>query len=88
MLFRSPLSSRACCLSMIASENRCPPIGSWPEGMLFRIMLWAACRPLSPVDRFNAGIAVVPVEIRLGTGYSGSEYHSAMMNQIVQPMHG
>src|SRR5882672_2289544 len=35
------------CLSMIprkrfafvARENRPPPIGSWPEGMLFRIML-------------------------------------------------
>jgi hypothetical protein len=26
-------------LSMISSENRYPPIGSWPEGMLFRIML-------------------------------------------------
>ena len=25
---------------MIFSENRYPPIGSWPEGMLFRIMLW------------------------------------------------
>ena len=25
--------------SMIFSENRNPPIGSWPEGMLFRIML-------------------------------------------------
>jgi len=25
-------------LSMIFSENRCPPIGSLPEGMLFRIM--------------------------------------------------
>jgi hypothetical protein len=24
---------------MISSENRYPPIGSWPEGMLFRIML-------------------------------------------------
>jgi hypothetical protein len=24
---------------MIFSENRCPPIGSEPEGMLFRIML-------------------------------------------------
>jgi hypothetical protein len=24
---------------MILSENRFPPIGSWPEGMLFRIML-------------------------------------------------
>ena len=23
---------------MIFSENRYPPIGSWPEGMLFRIM--------------------------------------------------
>ena len=28
------------CLSMIFSENRFPPIGAWPEGMLFRIMLW------------------------------------------------
>ena len=32
------------CLSMIsalvARENRFPPIGSLPEGMLFRIMLW------------------------------------------------
>ena len=27
------------CLSMIFSENRFPPIGSEPEGMLFRIML-------------------------------------------------
>jgi len=27
------------CLSMIFPENRFPPIGSWPEGMLFRIML-------------------------------------------------
>jgi hypothetical protein len=36
------------CLSMISAQtrsafvarkNRCPPIGSWPEGMLFRIML-------------------------------------------------
>ena len=26
---------------MIFSENRYPPVGSWPEGMLFRIMLWA-----------------------------------------------
>jgi len=26
-------------LSVIFSENRFPPIGSWPEGMLFRIML-------------------------------------------------
>jgi hypothetical protein len=25
---------------MIFSENRCPPVGSWPEGMLFRIMLY------------------------------------------------
>src|SRR5258705_10814416 len=32
----------ALCLSMIFSENRFPPIGSEPEGMLFRIML--ACR--------------------------------------------
>jgi len=24
--------------SMIFSENRYPPIGSWPEGMLFGIM--------------------------------------------------
>jgi hypothetical protein len=29
----------ALCLSMIFSENRCTPIGSQPEGMLFRIML-------------------------------------------------
>src|SRR5258708_7350425 len=29
----------AYCLSMISSENRRPPIGSLPEGMLFRIML-------------------------------------------------
>jgi hypothetical protein len=28
------------CLSMISSENRIPPIGSKPEGKLFRIMLW------------------------------------------------
>jgi hypothetical protein len=27
------------CLSMIFSENRFPPIGSRPEGMLFRIRL-------------------------------------------------
>ena len=27
------------CLSMISSENRLLPIGSWPEGMLFRVML-------------------------------------------------
>jgi len=27
------------CLSMIFSENRYPPVGSLPEGMLFRIML-------------------------------------------------
>jgi hypothetical protein len=27
------------CLSMMYSENRFPPIGSWLEGMLFRIML-------------------------------------------------
>jgi hypothetical protein len=46
------------------------------------------CRPLSPVDRFNAGIAVVPVEIRLCIGYPGSEYHSAIMNQTIQPVHG
>lgn len=26
---------------MIFSENRFPPIGSQPEGMLFRIMLYA-----------------------------------------------
>ena len=32
----------ALCLSMIFSENPLPPIGSEPEGMLFRIML--ACR--------------------------------------------
>ena len=44
--------------------------------------------PLSLVGRFDAGIAVVPVEIRLGVGYPGSEYHSAMMNQIIQPMRG
>jgi hypothetical protein len=29
----------AFCLSMIFSENRIPPIGSKPEGKLFRIML-------------------------------------------------
>jgi len=28
-------------LSMILSENRYPPIGSQPEGMLFRIMLYS-----------------------------------------------
>jgi hypothetical protein len=27
------------CLSMIFSENRFPPIGSMPEGLLFRITL-------------------------------------------------
>jgi len=27
------------CLSMIFSENRIPPVGSKPEGKLFRIML-------------------------------------------------
>jgi hypothetical protein len=25
--------------AFVAKENRYPPIGSWPEGMLFRIML-------------------------------------------------
>jgi hypothetical protein len=30
----------AFCLSMAFSENRIPPIGSKPEGKLFRIMLW------------------------------------------------
>ena len=29
----------AFCLSMIFSENRIPPLGSKPEGKLFRIML-------------------------------------------------
>jgi hypothetical protein len=29
----------AFCLSMIFSENRIPPVGSKPEGKLFRIML-------------------------------------------------
>jgi len=29
---------------MIFSENRRPPIGSKPEGKLFRIMLWCALR--------------------------------------------
>ena len=29
----------ATCLRMIFSENRVPPIGSKPEGMLFGIML-------------------------------------------------
>jgi hypothetical protein len=48
----------------------------------------AAYGPLPPVDRFNAGVALVPVEIRLGIGYPGSEYRSSMMNQIIQPMHG
>src|SRR6266851_990393 len=31
-------SSKLFCLGMIFSENRIPPIGSWPEGMLFGIM--------------------------------------------------
>jgi hypothetical protein len=26
--------------AFVARENRCPPIGSRPEGMLFRIMLY------------------------------------------------
>ena len=26
--------------AFVARENRHPPIGAWPEGMLFRIMLW------------------------------------------------
>src|SRR6266478_1131164 len=37
------------CWSMIFSENRFPPVGSWPEGMLFRIMLYPrAGLPKSP----------------------------------------
>jgi hypothetical protein len=60
-------------------ENRYP---------LFPTMLQAACRPLSPAARCNAGTAVVPVQIRAGIGYPGSEYHSAIMNQTIQPMHG
>jgi hypothetical protein len=35
-----------------------------------------------------AGIVVVPLEIRLGIGYPGSVFHSAAMNQTIQPMHG
>jgi hypothetical protein len=34
----------AFCLSMAFSENRIPPIGSKPEGMLFRIMLQETMR--------------------------------------------
>ena len=34
-----PISLAAVSWSMILSENRYPPIGSWPEGKLFRIML-------------------------------------------------
>jgi hypothetical protein len=34
----------AFCLSMIFSENRFPPVGSKPEGKLFRIMLGRSLR--------------------------------------------
>jgi hypothetical protein len=30
--------------AFVARENRCTPIGSSPEGMLFRIMLKRRCR--------------------------------------------
>src|SRR5262249_24531133 len=36
------------CLSMIFSENRYPPIGSSPEGLLFRIMLWGLIHESDP----------------------------------------
>ena len=39
-------------LSMIFSENRYPPIGSEPEGMLFRIMLY-----LTNAERLRGGHA-------------------------------
>src|SRR5258705_9451883 len=60
------------CLSMIsaqtrsafvARENRYPPIGSWPEGMLFRIMLYCCAaqlcsgrRYVSAPDRIRAAL--------------------------------
>src|SRR5712664_3356963 len=52
------------CLSMIFSENRYPPIGSWPEGMLFRIMLYFYCVTNFGVDFFalvlrSKGISVI-----------------------------
>src|SRR6267142_4569768 len=42
------------CLSMIFSENRYPPIGSWPEGMLFRIMLWKSSCSIRPSRRWRS----------------------------------
>jgi len=54
------------CLSMIFSENRVPPIGAWPEGKLFRIMLQA----LLPVLK-HVLIVQVPVLPQL----QGREQH-------------
>ncbi len=64
----------ACCLSMIVSENRYPPIGSWPEGLLFRSML-KACRllmsRLATAKECNprGGIRYAPTDL-LSRGYN------------------
>jgi hypothetical protein len=36
-------------------ENRFPPIGSWPEGKLFLIMLWNYSPRVETERRGNAG---------------------------------
>jgi hypothetical protein len=43
---------------MIFSENRSPPIGSWPEGMLFRIMLYRPRGAPNIRDSSQTGITI------------------------------
>jgi hypothetical protein len=43
---------------MIFSENRFPPIGSWPEGMLFRIMLYRPRGALNMRDNSQIGMTI------------------------------
>src|SRR5215475_8830726 len=52
---------------MTFSENRCAPIGSWPEGMLFRVMLQLRIQfPVVAEDAlFIEGDAAVACEISL-----------------------
>src|SRR5258707_5419490 len=51
--------------ALVARESRYPPIGSQPEGMLFRIMLVAGfhqpMNPFEPRDRIERGQQVLLV---------------------------
>jgi len=69
---------------MIFSENRYSPIGSWPEGMLFRIMLWRAAVDEPALKMPAAEMNAAPRSVAITSAHVAADPSGGVLGRGIQ----